>query len=86
MTWIVIGQVRKLAEAAQLPTMLRKDSQGICFLGKLKFDYFLHHYLGENAGDVVYLDEMTVVGESDQPLNYPRGGRRGGAVSGGVGV
>lgn len=56
-------QVRKLAEASNLPTMLRKDSQGICFLGKLKFDDFLHHYLGEDPGEVVYLDEMTVVGK-----------------------
>jgi tRNA methyl transferase len=29
------GGVRALAAAAQLPTQARRDSQGICFLGKV---------------------------------------------------
>ena len=45
-------QVRVLAEKYQLPTRARKDSQGICFLGKLKFDEFIEHYLGENEGPI----------------------------------
>jgi sulfur transfer protein SufE len=40
------SQVRILAEQFNLPTKNRKDSQGICFLGKLKFDEFIVHYLG----------------------------------------
>ncbi len=31
----------------------RKDSQGICFLGKLKFDDFIRHHLGRSEGPVV---------------------------------
>jgi tRNA-5-taurinomethyluridine 2-sulfurtransferase len=34
-------KVRELATLAQLPTMSRKDSQGICFLGKVKFSEFI---------------------------------------------
>jgi tRNA-5-taurinomethyluridine 2-sulfurtransferase len=34
-------KVRELAAAVQLPTMARKDSQGICFLGKVKFSEFI---------------------------------------------
>ena len=34
-------QVRALAAAAGLPNQGRKDSQGICFLGKVKFGEFL---------------------------------------------
>jgi tRNA-5-taurinomethyluridine 2-sulfurtransferase len=34
-------KVRELAAAAHLPTMARKDSQGICFLGKVKFNEFI---------------------------------------------
>ena len=41
-----------LAEQYQLPTRARKDSQGICFLGKLKFDEFIQHYLGQNEGAI----------------------------------
>ena len=49
---IWLYQVRALAEQYQLPTRARKDSQGICFLGKLKFDEFMQHYLGQNEGDI----------------------------------
>jgi tRNA-specific 2-thiouridylase len=55
-------QIRDLASTMDLPTKARKDSQGICFLGKLKFDDFLRHYLGENPGDVVWDDNGLVVG------------------------
>lgn len=34
-------QVRALAAAADLPNKGRKDSQGICFLGKVKFSEFV---------------------------------------------
>ena len=46
-------EVRQLAEDFQLPTQSRKDSQGICFLGKLKFEDFISHHLGEKEGPVV---------------------------------
>ena len=46
------SEVRAVAEAQNLPACRRKDSQGICFLGKLKFDDFLGHYLGESPGDI----------------------------------
>lgn len=35
------SEVRRLAKTANLPTMQRKDSQGICFLGKVKFNEFI---------------------------------------------
>jgi tRNA (5-methylaminomethyl-2-thiouridylate)-methyltransferase len=46
------SQVRVLAESFDLPTKTRKDSQGICFLGKLKFDDFIGHYLGQQPGPI----------------------------------
>jgi tRNA-specific 2-thiouridylase len=39
--------VRALAEDFNLPNKNRKDSQGICFLGKIKFKEFIKHHLGE---------------------------------------
>lgn len=47
-------EVREIAEELSLATHARKDSQGICFLGKLKFDDFLRHYLGESPGEIVF--------------------------------
>ena len=39
------AQVRLLASDAGLPTASRRDSQGVCFLGKLKWNDFLKHYI-----------------------------------------
>jgi tRNA-5-taurinomethyluridine 2-sulfurtransferase len=35
------AEVRQLADRAELATKARKDSQGICFLGKVKFNEFV---------------------------------------------
>ncbi len=55
--------MRELAAQYNLATMSRKDSQGICFLGKLKFDEFIGHYLGENKGDIYDYETNELVGE-----------------------
>lgn len=44
--------VRQLAVQHNLPTKDRPDSQGICFLGKLKFEQFIGHYLGTSIGKI----------------------------------
>ena len=62
-------QVRALAAAADLPNKARKDSQGICFLGKVKFGEFIRWgwrararcVWGEGAGPGV-LRPVTVRG------------------------
>ncbi|KAF5837650.1 tRNA methyl transferase-domain-containing protein [Dunaliella salina] len=46
-------QVRQLAVSAGLATQARKDSQGICFLGKVKFPEFVKEHLGEWPGLIV---------------------------------
>eukprot|EP00568_Trieres_chinensis_P012054 CAMPEP_0183297862 /NCGR_PEP_ID=MMETSP0160_2-20130417/5033_1 /TAXON_ID=2839 ORGANISM="Odontella Sinensis, Strain Grunow 1884" /NCGR_SAMPLE_ID=MMETSP0160_2 /ASSEMBLY_ACC=CAM_ASM_000250 /LENGTH=270 /DNA_ID=CAMNT_0025459757 /DNA_START=19 /DNA_END=828 /DNA_ORIENTATION=- len=47
------SEVRRLAADFRLPNRDRPDSQGLCFLGKVKFDEFLSAYLGTDPGDVV---------------------------------
>lgn len=47
------SEVRQLAEQFGLPNRHRPDSQGLCFLGKVKFDEFLGAYLGERPGDII---------------------------------
>ena len=54
---LIKREVRELAEKFDLPTKNRKDSQGICFLGKLKFDEFIIHYLGQNPG-YIYMNYL----------------------------
>ncbi|MFP4302020.1 MAG: tRNA 2-thiouridine(34) synthase MnmA [Alkalispirochaetaceae bacterium] len=45
-------QVRRRAEELDLPNKQRPDSQGICFLGKIKYPEFVRYYLGEREGDI----------------------------------
>lgn len=50
-------EVRAVAAALDLPNKARKDSQGICFLGKVKFPEFVKEHLGEWPG--VFIDQDT---------------------------
>jgi len=56
-------QVRALAEEYALPNRDRPDSQGICFLGKIRYPDFVRHYLGEREGDIVERETGTVLGK-----------------------
>ena len=47
------SEVREIARKAGLPTAEKKDSQGICFLGKITLADFLKQYLPEKRGEVL---------------------------------
>lgn len=70
-------QVRALAAEMQLPTKDRKDSQGICFLGKIRYPDFVRHYLGENTGEIVERETGAVLGEHSGYWFYTIGQRQG---------
>lgn len=44
--------VRRSAQKAHLPNADKKDSQGVCFLGKFDFEDFLRQHLGAREGNV----------------------------------
>jgi tRNA-specific 2-thiouridylase len=46
-------EVRRIAKSAGLPTAEKKDSQGICFVGKIALADFLARYIPEKEGAVV---------------------------------
>jgi tRNA (5-methylaminomethyl-2-thiouridylate)-methyltransferase len=75
--------VRLLAQCANLPNKLRKDSQGICFLGKVKFDEFIKEHLGEWPGALVELETDEIVGYHSGYWFYTVGQRRGIRLPGG---
>jgi tRNA U34 2-thiouridine synthase MnmA/TrmU len=60
-----------------LATESRKDSQGICFLGKLKFDDFVGHHLGEKPGPVTELGTGRLIGEHKGLWFHTIGQRKG---------
>ncbi len=77
------AQVRKLAQQFNLPNKDRKDSQGICFLGKLKFRDFIKHYLGECPGDLVEAETGKKLGTHRGFWFYTIGQRQGLGLAGG---
>jgi tRNA-specific 2-thiouridylase len=76
-------EVRELAKQFDLPTKSRKDSQGICFLGKIKFSEFIKHHLKEREGDLIEFETGKVVGKHEGFWFYTVGQRKGIGLSGG---
>jgi tRNA-specific 2-thiouridylase len=78
------AEVRELAKKLGLATADKKDSQGICFVGKVGIKDFLLHELGpQPAGDILDQNGVTV-GRHDGALFYTIGQRHGLSVGGGL--
>lgn len=69
-------KVREIARELDLPVAEKKDSQGICFLGKVKIGDFLSNFLEDNPGEILTTDGR-VVGEHKGLHRYTLGQRRG---------
>jgi tRNA-5-taurinomethyluridine 2-sulfurtransferase len=76
-------EIRNLAHELSLPNMDRKDSQGICFLGKIKFNDFVKHHLGEIKGDILEFESGKKLGIHNGYYFYTIGQRSGIGLSGG---
>ena len=59
---IVKPEVRRLAKEADLPSADKKDSQGICFVGKVDLPVFLQQKLKSVEGDVVEVFDAFYAG------------------------
>ena len=57
------SEVRTIASAQNLPSAQRKDSQGICFLGKIDYNDFIERYLGRREGKIIELETGKVIGK-----------------------
>lgn len=77
-------EVRALAKKLGLATADKKDSQGICFVGKVGIKDFLLAELGlQLAGDVVDQNGLKL-GEHDGAIFYTIGQRHGLQIGGGL--
>ena len=79
----VKDEVRQIAEREHLVKARRKDSQGICFLGKINYNDYIRRYLGENPGDVIELETGKRIGEHKGLWFHTIGQRKGMGFSGG---
>lgn len=59
--------LREIARKAHLPTAEKKDSQGLCFIGKVRLPEFLQQKLSIKEGDIVEIskDHETFTRKSD---------------------
>jgi len=76
-------EVRKIAEENHLVNAKRKDSQGICFLGKINYNDYIRKYLGNNPGEIIDIDNNKWIGMHMGYWFYTIGQRKGLALSGG---
>lgn len=76
-------EVRRIAEDARLPSARRKDSQGICFLGKINYNDFIRRFLGEKPGAVIELETGKKIGTHKGFWFHTIGQRKGLGLSGG---
>ena len=76
-------EVRQIAEREHLVNAKRKDSQGICFLGKLNYNDYIRRYLGEQLGDVIELESGRKIGRHHGLWFHTIGQRHGLGFGGG---
>ena len=76
-------EVRQIAEREHLVNAKRKDSQGICFLGKINYNDYIRQYLGELPGDVVELETGRKIGRHKGLWFHTIGQRHGLGFGGG---
>ncbi|MSR71191.1 MAG: tRNA 2-thiouridine(34) synthase MnmA [Candidatus Taylorbacteria bacterium] len=69
-------EVRKLAEKFNLITFDKKDSQGLCFIGKVSIKDFLKHFIETTQGKVLNM-EGKVIGDHEGSIFFTLGERHG---------
>jgi len=76
-------EVRQIAEREHLVNARRKDSQGICFLGRINYNEYIRRYLGEQPGDVIELETGRCIGQHRGLWFHTIGQRKGMGFGGG---
>jgi tRNA-specific 2-thiouridylase len=76
-------EVRAIAARENLPSAARRDSQGICFLGKINYNDFIRKYLGEKPGEIIELETGKKLGEHKGFWFHTIGQRKGLHLNGG---
>jgi len=77
------SDVLKISRNLGIAAAQRKESQGICFLGKIDYGKFLEERLGINPGELIEYETDKVVGEHRGHWFYTIGQRKKIGLSGG---
>ncbi len=77
------SRVREIAIQSNMPNAFRKDSQGICFLGKINYNDFIRRHLGIKKGPIIEIETGRKIGEHNGFWFHTIGQRKGLGLSGG---
>lgn len=77
-------EVRAMASERGLYTAGKKDSQGICFVGKVGIREFLGQYITTRPGSIIDAHTKKVLGQHDGAIFYTLGQRHGLQLGGGL--
>ena len=78
-------EVREIARREQLANADRKDSQGICFVGKVDLPTFLQQQLEAKTGDVIEIPKEGIYEQdpdAERPVITPEMGKKAGEHQG----
>ncbi len=78
------SEVRKMAKELNLYTADKKDSQGICFVGKVGIKDFLINELGPQPHGLILDEHNKEIGTHDGAIYYTIGQRHGLNIGGGL--
>ena len=67
------SEIRKIAEKNNLATAKKKDSQGLCFIGKIDVKDFLKEFIKNKKGKIIDIDSNKNIGEHTGVLFYTIG-------------
>ncbi len=68
--------IRKIAINLKLPNALKKDSVGICFIGKKKFNKFIIKFIKKKKGKIIQLENKKKIGKHKGLFLYTIGQRK----------
>ena len=75
-------EIREIAKSVGIPNFARKDSQGICFVGKVDIQEFLSQQLREKEGNIIDDDTGKIIGKHNGVWYYTIGQRKGLSIGG----
>lgn len=76
-------EVREIARKYNIPVAEKKDSQGICFIGKINVSEFIYSELGAKRGNIINIDTGEILGRHKGLWFYTIGQREGLRLGGG---
>lgn len=77
------NEVKNIAKKHDFPTSMRKESMGICFIGKNNYDAFIQSRLGTLNGEIIDINTNEILGYHKGHWFYTIGQRKGLGLAGG---